>query len=327
MRGFVLGGVVCVATAAAACLNQQPQTPPPSTAEPDVAPTPVARAAPAPSTPAPAAPPPAASQRSADGAFAKALGSLHDARLAVDHDGVVVAASGGCGDDPGPLYAGTREPGTFVLLAKLDKNGHRQWSRAFFAACGTGDASAPAIAGVGIDKSGNIFVAGDVALGPGPLDFGGGALADGGGRDAFVASFDASGQHRWSKRFGNASDQRVKSVAVSPEGLVGITGSLEGTADFGNGVIKSAGKGDAFVAVFDAAGQHVASHAFGDPGEQHGELIAFGKMGELTLVGPYEGQIDFGGGRRHPGTDHAPCDNPRPPQQPGRGPQWPTGSR
>ena len=216
--------------------------------------------------------------------------------VVVDHDGVVVAASGGCTDEPGPLYTGTRDPGTFLLLAKLDKEGHRQWSKAFFAACATADASAPDVAGVGVDHSGNIYIAGDLTLAAGALDFGGGALADGGGRDAFVASFDASGQHRWSKRFGNASDQRVKSVAVSPEGLVGITGSLEGTADFGNGVIKSAGKGDAFVAVFDASGQHVASHAFGDPGEQRGELIAFGKMGELTLIGPYEGAVDFGGG-------------------------------
>jgi hypothetical protein len=221
---------------------------------------------------------------------------LRNVHLAVDHDGVVVAASGGCTDDPGPLHTGTRDPGTFVLLAKLDKDGHRLWSKAFFAACGAGDTSAPDIAGVGVDHSGNIYVAGDLTLASGALDFGGGALADGGGRDAFVASFDGSGQHRWSKRFGNAADQRVKSVAVSPEGLVGITGSLEGTADFGNGVIKSAGKGDAFVAVFDASGQHVASHAFGDPGEQRGELIAFGKMGELTLIGPYEGAVDFGGG-------------------------------
>lgn len=308
MRSVVLWGASLVIGVAGGCALQQPQAPLASPDEPPAAPTktvttPVAVSShgsshgrvDAATTPASAV---YAERRGADGAFTKSIGPLRDVRMAADHGGLVVVASGGCSDEPGPLLSGPRDPGRFVLLAKLDEAGRRQWSKSFFAACGDspGEASAPAIAGVGVDKVGNIYIAGDISLASGSLDFGGGALADGGGRDAFVASFDASGQHRWSKRFGNAADQRVHSVAVSPEGLVGITGTLEGSADFGNGVIKSAGKGDAFVAVFDAAGQHIASHAFGDAGDQRGDLIAFGKMGELTLVGPYEGAIDFGGG-------------------------------
>jgi hypothetical protein len=152
------------------------------------------------------------------------------------------------------------------------------------------------IAGIGVDRNGNVYVAGDLESGSGSFDFGGGPLTGAGGRDVFVASFDGTGQHRWSKRFGNGAEQRAHGMAVSPEGLVGLTGSLEGSADFGGGVFKSAGKSDAFVAVFDGAGQHLASHAFGDPGDQHGELITFGTQGELALAGSYEGAIDFGGG-------------------------------
>jgi hypothetical protein len=180
----------------------------------------------------------------------------------------------------------------------MDSEGSRIWTKTFSSPCDPladgGDGAE--IAGVGVDRSGNVYVAGDLTSGSGSFDFGGGVLAGAGGRDVFVASFDPTGQHRWSKRFGNGAEQRAHGMAVSPEGLVALTGSLEGSADFGGGVFKSAGKSDAFVAVFDGAGQHLASHAFGDPGDQHGELITFGTQGELALAGSYEGAIDFGGG-------------------------------
>jgi hypothetical protein len=230
--------------------------------------------------------------------FVKAIGMARSPRIAADRGGVIVAVGGGCNEEPGPLATGTRDPGSFVVLAKLNAAGTRVWTHTFFGACAEPaiQSGAPEIAGVGVDRAGNIYLAGDLTPGGGPLDLGGGALANAGGRDVFVASFDPAGQHRWSKRFGNGADQRARGVAVSPEGLVAVTGSLEGSVDFGGGVYKSAGKSDAFIAVFDSVGQHIASHAFGDPGDQHGELIAFGSQGELMLAGSYEGAIDFGGG-------------------------------
>jgi hypothetical protein len=230
--------------------------------------------------------------------FAKAIGMARTPRIAADRGGVIVAVGGGCNDPLGPLAAGARDPGSFVVLAKLDGQGARVWTHTFFGACAdpATENGAPEIAGVGVDRAGNVYLAGDLTTGGGPLDFGGGALANAGGRDVFVASFDPTGQHRWSKRFGNGADQSARGVAVSPEGLVAITGSLEGSVDFGGGVYKSAGKSDAFIAVFDSAGQPIASHSFGDPSDQHGRLIAFGSQGELMLAGSYEGTIDFGGG-------------------------------
>src|SRR5690348_5839724 len=108
MRGIVSGGVACVIGAAVGCLTPQPQAPPapPAAAEaaPAATPKPPPAATVAHADPLP--PDPAALRRSADGAFAQALGALRNVHLAVDHDGVVVAASGGCTDDPGPLYTG-----------------------------------------------------------------------------------------------------------------------------------------------------------------------------------------------------------------------------
>src|SRR5689334_16913603 len=117
MRGIVSGGVACVVGAAVGCLTPQPQAPPSPPAAADVAPAAAPRLPPAAAVAHadPLPPVPFAPSRGADGAFAQALGALRNVHLAVDHDDVVVAASGGCTDDPGPLYAGTRDPGTFLL--------------------------------------------------------------------------------------------------------------------------------------------------------------------------------------------------------------------
>ncbi len=304
-RALVVLAILSVVGIVAGCRPPQPQAPAPAGEEEPTS----DRAAPAPKPVVSVVHPrgeaaiaaPGAAPSKGEGSnvgFVKAIGMARSPRIAADRGGVIVAFGGGCDDGPGPLATGTREPGSFVVLAKLDGEGTRVWAHTYFGACAepATESGAPEIAGVGVDGSGNVYVGGNLTPGGGPLDFGGGVLANAGGRDVFVASFDPAGQHRWSKRFGNGADQRAHGVAVSPEGLVAITGSLEGSVDFGGGVYKSAGKSDAFIAVFDSTGQHIASHAFGDLADQHGELIAFGSQGELMLSGSYEGAIDFGGG-------------------------------
>jgi hypothetical protein len=236
--------------------------------------------------------------------FVQPLGFLQGPHIAAGPDAVVVAASGGCNDERGPFVGEVREPGNLVVLSKLDSGGAKIWTKTFSSSCraGQADSMAHTIAGVGIDRHGNIYLAGDLNSESGPIDFGGGALASAGGTDIFVASFDPSGQHRWSERFGGGADQHVGGLAVSPEGFVAIAGSLEGGADFGGGLVTSAGKSDALVVVLDSKGQHIASHAFGDAGDQHANLVTFGSQGELTLAGSYEGTIDFGGGRLPAGS-------------------------
>ena len=72
--------------------------------------------------------------------------------IAAGRDAVVVAASGGCNDERGPLVGGAHDPGSFVVLAKLDNEGAKIWTKTFFAPCGAAatDGMAHAIAGVGL---------------------------------------------------------------------------------------------------------------------------------------------------------------------------------
>lgn len=158
---------------------------------------------------------------------------------------------------------------------------------------GYGDASYQQTSSVSIDASGAVVITGFFE---GSINFGGGVLTSAGGRDAFVAKFDASGNHVWSKHFGDASGQESSKVATDPSGAVIITGFFSGSIDFGGGVLTSMGGNDVFVAKFDAAGNHVWSSSFGDGGFQVSNGVAVDPVGNVVIAGYFDGSVDFGGG-------------------------------
>ncbi|MCC6556883.1 MAG: hypothetical protein IT372_28345, partial [Polyangiaceae bacterium] len=88
--------------------------------------------------------------------------------------------------------------GDDIFVARFDWFGHHVWSKRFG---GAGDQRGASVA---LDGAGNAFLAGYFA---GSLDLGGGGLQSAGGDDLFVAKLDGSGNHVWSKRFGDAADQ------------------------------------------------------------------------------------------------------------------------
>ena len=100
---------------------------------------------------------------------------------------------------------------------------------------------------VAIDSAGNVLVTGYFQ---GTADFGGGGLTSAGDLDVFVAKYDASGKHLWSKRFGGTSGDYGLSVAIDSAGNVLVTGYFQGTVDFGGGGLTNAGSVDIFVAKF-----------------------------------------------------------------------------
>ena len=161
------------------------------------------------------------------------------------------------------------------------------WSERF------GDASLQRGYGVATDGSGNMIVAGAFL---GTVDFGGGPLTDLGDGDIFVAKFDPSGNHIWSQRFGDASEQWSEAIVVDQAGNVIVTGGMAGTVDFGGGPLVSSGDNDIFVAKFGAGGNHIWSQRFGDPSEQYGKGVAADGLGNVIVTGRMVGNADFGGG-------------------------------
>ena len=165
--------------------------------------------------------------------------------------------------------------------------GDHLWSKRF------GDANGQFGESVTVDGSGNVFLTGAFL---GSVDFGGGPLTSAGQADIFLAKFDPAGNHLWSKRFGDATDQFPRSVAVDGSGNAFLTGYFTGSVDFGGGPLTSAGLEDIFLAKFDPAGTHLWSKRFGDANSQIGQGVAVDGLGNVFLTGYFSGSVDFGGG-------------------------------
>jgi hypothetical protein len=174
-----------------------------------------------------------------------------------------------------------------IFVAKLDANGDHLWSKRF------GNASEQGAGSVAVDSIGNVIVTGYFA---GSVDLGGGALTSAGGDDIFVAKLDTNGGHLWSERFGDANDQYGGNVAIDGTGNVLITGSIDGSTNFGDAPLQSAGNGDALLAKFNSGGDYLCAKRFGDAQTQKGTGIATDSAGAVVLTGYFYGSVDFGAG-------------------------------
>jgi len=183
---------------------------------------------------------------------------------------------GGMGGSAGAL--GEAGAGGIALWSKRFGNGGN-W------ACGNATA---------VDNAGNVVVAGD--FDHTTIDFGGGPFVNTGWVDIFLAKFDSSGNHLWSKRFGDEEyDQSAAGAVFDSAGNVVVHGTFGGTVDFGGGPLTAADLGNIFVAKFDPNGNHVWSKGFGDGGHV-GAGMAIDSAGNVVLAGEFSGTVDFGGG-------------------------------
>jgi hypothetical protein len=173
-----------------------------------------------------------------------------------------------------------------VFVAKFTPDGTHLWSKRF------GDASAQYATDVTVDGSGNVTITGYL---DGSIDFGGGTLTGAGSIDIFVAKFDPTGAHLWSKRFGDSDEQNALSIAHDASGNLIIAGYFDGSVDFGGGALTSAGNYDIYVAKFDPAGTHVWSKRFGDASYQETFCVAADASGKVILAGNFDGTVECGG--------------------------------
>ncbi|WP_437735154.1 hypothetical protein [Sorangium sp. So ce1335] len=113
--------------------------------------------------------------------------------------------------------------------------------------------------------------------------------------DAFIASFDSTGSHRWSRQFGDEMHQAATSTCVDSSGDVIFAGINDGNINLGGGEI---GPG-VFVAKFDDDGSHIWSRGIhgapeGDPGRfATTQKVYCTPAGDVILAGGFAGTVQL----------------------------------
>lgn len=170
------------------------------------------------------------------------------------------------------------------FVAKFDTNGTHIWSRAFV---GTNSQD---VRGVAVDAANNVLLTGSFQS---TVDFGGGAFASAGSSDIFLVKLDPAGNHIWSRAFGSTAPDQGEAVAADSTGAVLLTGTFQGTLNFGV-PLTSMGATDVFAAKFTQAGVDVWARSFGDTGGDAAIDIGTDAANAAILTGSFLGTVDFG---------------------------------
>ncbi|MBW2737070.1 MAG: SBBP repeat-containing protein, partial [Deltaproteobacteria bacterium] len=215
--------------------------------------------------------------------------NAYGASLTVDTLGNVTLVGSFLSGTGGVSFGGEAFYSSFsdAYVASFDSRGKYRWSRQL------GGARNDRSQGVAADVNGNVTVTGDFYD---TVDFGGGDLSTSGiYGDVFVASYDSSGAHRWSKRFGADGSTLGVGVAVDGDSNVNIIGTFDSNVNFGGSTLNSAGLTDVFVASYSSTGAHRWSKSFGSSAREYGRAIAVDASGNVTTSGSFSDTVSFGG--------------------------------
>lgn len=184
----------------------------------------------------------------------------------------------------GPLSGPVGSQSAF--LVKLSSGGAWIWNQRL----GTGSRAF----GLDLDSLGQSVIAGSflgtVACGNGPTLTSVGATW----QDVFVCKLNSFGSHIWSKAFGDSAKQEARDVAVGGDDSVALTGTMEGSTDFGGGPLAAADQ-DVFLAKLSGSGVHVWSKRLGASGAETPQDVAVGSNNYGVVVGAFNGaQTDLG---------------------------------
>jgi hypothetical protein len=186
-----------------------------------------------------------------DKAFNVAADGLGNFYIAGDTTGSVQGMSAGSYD---------------AWLAKYDADGNELWRRQ------RGSTSADFVRDVAADGLGNIYLTGYSAgnLGSPPVGI----------YDAFVMKYDAAGNHVWTRQLGTTLEDESWGATTDGLGNVIITGTTNGALSGMN-----AGVSDAFVTMYDAAGNLLWTRQFGAANDDGGNGVWADGFGGVYAAG------------------------------------------
>jgi hypothetical protein len=153
------------------------------------------------------------------------------------------------------------------------------------------------------DTNGNFYVAGYFT---GTATFGTNTLVSAGLNDIFVIKYNNAGTLLWARRAGGPGYDAANGITVDDAGNTYVTGSFEGTADFGTNALVNANPSsysDLFVTKLDPTGTVVWARGFGaDSVADVGNAITLDPAGNVLVAGSsaltnFGGQPVLGAGR------------------------------
>ncbi|HEX6789936.1 MAG TPA: FlgD immunoglobulin-like domain containing protein [Candidatus Krumholzibacteria bacterium] len=166
-----------------------------------------------------------------------------------------------------------------IFVARFNTNGGHLWSQWY------GSSRDDEGQDIAADASGNVVVTGSYN---GAIDFAGNALPVFGSLDMFVLKLDAAGSYKWSKGAGSTNPDVGYGVAVDALQNVYVTGSFNGSVNFGGGALASAGSTDVFVVKYAGDGSHQWSTRLGGTAADTGYSVGADASG-VVVTGNYNG--------------------------------------
>jgi len=125
------------------------------------------------------------------------------------------------------------------------------------------------------------------------MDLGGATLTAGGGSDVVIGKLDGAGNHVWSARYGDGGDSWVGDVVVDSVGDFYLTGSFDGTLDFGGQTspLVATATAEGFVVKINAGGVAQWAIALGDSGSTRPQSLDVDGSGNIAVTGYFEGSL------------------------------------
>jgi hypothetical protein len=186
-------------------------------------------------------------------------------------------------DSDGNVYlAGTHRPSpgdrNYGFVAKYSPCGELLWDQAWG---GTGHTQGY---GLAVDEDGNSYITGNFY---GTTDFDpddpGGpnriTSVGGGSWDAWLVSFDTTGDFRWVRTWGGTYSDSGQGAAIDEDGGIYVTGFYSLAVDFnpaGGDVHTAVGDFDHFVCKYDTDGDYYWARTWGGPTEDRAWAVASG---------------------------------------------------
>jgi hypothetical protein len=175
-----------------------------------------------------------------------------------------------------------------VFVAKFDASGNVTYGNSF------GDSAGQAGLGIAFDSSGAMILTGQMS---GNVSFDAGQttlMAT--SPNVFLVKLASGAAGSWSQLIASTAPASGNAVAVDGQDDISVTGSYQGTINFGgaNGAHTSAGGNDIFVAKLAPGGAPLWSSSYGDPTQQFGAGVAANATFGVAVGGSYQGTVKFG---------------------------------